>query len=794
MAALLVSAALAFLSTLDEARLLLAREPLSAQELAAIAATDDVFAIEILEPALERRLTLRRRFEGAPVPPLLQDEIETALMGIERLEPERAAHWAVSVACRPGFPAREVLARSGEPAVIGRALLQYFEAPDQWGKVLGEAARDQADPRLSDFLAMAGPAPQETSPRLFASRLERNLAQSVSSPALLALGQERNELLGARILSRVNADSAAVSTRLAVLAATARDPRARLQALAGLGRRRARDATQVLRSALADDDPVLAAVACRALAEIGGTSLGRHLDSSREPLTTELVAAIVAQGGREEARRLAALERSWSLPATVTLLDALGENDGAEAGRLLRGLDDERDRLRAVRFLAEKDRVLLLEASVTESEANALALFFARSSFFSVRELVLQATGEARGPALAALLLSSQATLAEKEGAARELGDAWWVAVAEGGPRALEELNRLALRSPELAPEERLSSVVERLPDPRAIAALAILPGARARQALLDARQPEAIEALMRRRDRALAIAGLALLGREARGELQAAAERALVSLSAPGSAALIQTKLGSPEMLRPLLPVLASVPAAREALAALADAPDPAPELTAAFFDFYQKDPRGFLPLLGAKGVAALERYYAILALAGDRARLPVLLEEAANAPTASRRAMAFRALAEADLEGFASRLHRLAGHADRRVRFETAIALAPSGEPWAIRLLAAELDESDERQVRRAWGALARGPAGAVRPLLEDLVSEGTATAFSILFLLDLWAGEPSLPPRALRIRAWQVLAPQVEKNPLALLAASRLSVPPAVRSVLGRLRALP
>jgi hypothetical protein len=796
----------AFLSTADAASLL-AREPLTVQEIRSLAAPGDLFALELLEAALGRRLTLRSRFAGGVVPPVLDDEIAAALEGIETLEPEvgsrRAREVLAAVASRssPAFAARGILARSGEPAVIREGLARYFEDPPRWGRVLGEAARAEEDPRLMDFLALAGPGAETIAPAQLTLRLERNLVRSASfanlPAALQTWGGERS---AARILSLVPASpaaGAAVNRRLAELALSARETRTRLYAIAGLGRRRAVAQKSVLLALVSDEEPVAAALACRALGALGDPSVRSALldafEGAGEPLATEIVTALAGLGGREEARRLAGLGRSYGFQATVALLDALQEEDRREAERVL-GRLAAGERLRAVRFLAEKDSRLVLEAPVGEAEANALSTFFARSSFRSVRELVRRATGEAQGPALAALLLSSRATLEEKERAAREFGDAWWAALAEGGPGALAELERLALSAPELAPEPKLARLLDRLPDRRAIAALSLIPGPRARQALLDAGRPEALEALVLRPDRALGLPGLARLAREDEGELRAAAERALLRLDAPGALTLVQTKLQDPEALGALLPVLASSPAASEALAVLADRPGPAPALAASLFTFSRRDAEGFRRLLSQPSPRALDRFYATLSLTGDRSRLPVLLDEASAGPTWRRRRMAFRALAEADLERFASRLHRLAGDRNRETRFETAVALAPGGEPWTIRLLAAELQEDDPIQLSRARRAVERAPAAAVRPLLEDMVSEGTATAFTVLLLLDSPATEPGSVPRSLRRQAWQLLAPQVERSSLALLAASRLGLPPAIRAVLERLRALP
>ncbi|MFQ5789996.1 MAG: hypothetical protein ACE5JI_05900, partial [Acidobacteriota bacterium] len=127
-----------------EVRLLLAREPFTQEEIRALASTDDVFALDFLEGALERRLSMREAFSDGLAPPTVDRELVEALRGIERLDPLAGVKRAREVLERtppdsaPAFGAREVLARGGHIRVIREALSRYFEDPPTWGKLLGE--------------------------------------------------------------------------------------------------------------------------------------------------------------------------------------------------------------------------------------------------------------------------------------------------------------------------------------------------------------------------------------------------------------------------------------------------------------------------------------------------------------------------------------------------------------------------------------------------------------------------------------------------------------------------------
>lgn len=146
--------------------------------------------------------------------------------------------------------------------------------------------------------------------------------------------------------------------------------------------------------------------------------------------------------------------------------------------------------------------------------------------------------------------------------------------------------------------------------------------------------------------------------------------------------------------------------------------------------------------------------------------------------------RRVAFFALAEADLTDFSSRLHRIAGDVDRRIRFATAVALVPSGEPWAVRLLVAEMDEERPAEVLAARRALDRLPSRQARRLLEEMVRDGTANPFAVDLLIDLpGVGKLDEP---LRQRVWDTVSTRIDSSSYARLVASKLDSAEAARRV--------
>ncbi|MGH9320513.1 MAG: HEAT repeat domain-containing protein, partial [Vicinamibacteria bacterium] len=156
-----------------------------------------------------------------------------------------------------------------------------------------------------------------------------------------------------------------------------------------------------------------------------------------------------------------------------------------------------------------------------------------------------------------------------------------------------------------------------------------------------------------------------------------------------------------------------------------------------------------------------------------------------------ASSRDAAFSALAEADLGSFASRLHRLAGHPDREIRFRAAAALVPTGEAWTVRLLLGNLDASSPGERNVARRALARLDPARARALLSEVIGDGTAGSFGALVYLELedWSAIGRNLP--LQAKLWEILAEESKaSSPTALLAASRLSHSEAISVVTRRL----
>ena len=211
-------------------------------------------------------------------------------------------------------------------------------------------------------------------------------------------------------------------------------------------------------------------------------------------------------------------------------------------------------------------------------------------------------------------------------------------------------------------------------------------------------------------------------------------------------------------------------------------------PDALVAMLQFHELHPRRFLRWLEANDDSLRERAHFVMALSGDASRLPLLVGLAVTGGGVSRDA-AFRGLFEVDLGGFDQRLHRLAGDPERDVRFQTAVALVPVGEAWALRLLMAELDDTSPYERLRARRALERLPMDDAIELLETLVSDGTATPFAVELYLSYRALEAGRELGSSRERVWQIFAPHVASgDPTALLAAARLGYREA-RSAVGR-----
>ncbi|MFQ5791057.1 MAG: hypothetical protein ACE5JI_11355, partial [Acidobacteriota bacterium] len=485
------------------------------------------------------------------------------------------------------------------------------------------------------------------------------------------------------------------------------------------------------------------------------------------------------------------LRSSFGFRTAAPILEALESHGGNESAALMRVLDrmpKRKDRIRTIRLLYEKDHPVLPALSLDTETVNSLSPFLAYSRTREVRQQVLRATGPARGGALAAILASPRPTLDEKERALRTLGGAWPEAVVQGGERVIREIERLAVRDPGLAAFKDPALWSFDLDSPLGLDVLSLLPGAQARRSLERAASEAALESLMRRQDRVLSLPVLDRLSRrEGADSVRLEAEKALIELSAPGALAIMQRRLSAGGGLTALAPVLSRAPLALQAFRRIAAGDGPLPDVAAALFGFYRHAPSEFTRLLSMEEPSGVRRVYSTLALSGDPVRLPVLIDLAVyGKPAGASRRGAFRALAETDLRAFAARLHRTAGDKDRRIRFETAVALVPTGEAWAARLLVAELDAEAPAELAAAGRALRRLPAESMKPLLDPMVWDGTANGFAIGLLLDLAEEEALEVDSRFRGRVWEVLSRLSDEDPLALIAASRLDWAEAAKAV--------
>ncbi|HXV64594.1 MAG TPA: hypothetical protein VEK15_28105 [Vicinamibacteria bacterium] len=480
-----------------------------------------------------------------------------------------------------------------------------------------------------------------------------------------------------------------------------------------------------------------------------------------------------APDGREDSERLlrSRLEQNLGRPPpepTTGVAPALEAPNDVGLREQILAVDADA-RYRAIRVLAARDDDALVGLPIDGQALDRLYPYLVGSRHPSLRRQIPR-TERARGEALAALLLSNVATEEEKRSAVASMTDAW--------PRALETNGVY----------EVMASLVEasRVLDRAGVGALSIIPLPEARLRLEALATPEAIEGLMRRADRGLAVPVLSDLRRLGSPPVRYAAEKALLTLGAPGSTTFLKsrTELGD------LLPVVMKAPlegeTLRELISPVVSTRSPSPEALAALFQLHARHPSVVLSYLGEEPGPLAERFHFVLSLSGEPRRLPILVDLAVNESAPASREAAFTGLAEAELGSFEKRLHRLAGHPDRSVRFRAAAALAPSGEPWIVRLLVAELSESERAEVERARRALQRITPERARRVLEEMIWDGTATAFAVNAFISL-SPEAIREDRALQRRIWELVEEGVAHGtPLSLIAASRLSHPRALRAV--------
>ncbi len=445
----------------------------------------------------------------------------------------------------------------------------------------------------------------------------------------------------------------------------------------------------------------------------------------------------------------------------------------------------------SIRWLAEQDHEALLGIPMSPEQIDRLYPYFARSSRRAIRDRLRRAA-QARGRALASLLFSPSAGDAEKREALRAMPDAWASAISSAGSGIFEILTSLLPR------EELERFVLEAEVDESLVDALAIVPLAEARLRLEALGTPDAVERLLRRSDRILSVPALSRLRREGEPLAAHAAALGLLSLGAPGTSAWLRVELQDPSdpmaILQALMRFSTEPSIALDLARRIASDPSPSPAAFAALSRLHEVAPAALVTLTSTESEALTDRAYLAMSLSGDRRVLPLLVDLAVGSvPGASRasREGAFAALAEADLGPFASRLHRLAGDPDRRVRLGAAAALVPSGELWTLRLLLGNLDAASSRERAIARAAVRRLPPDRAREFLGEVVADGTAGSFGVLLYLELAEESEARRNRPLQETLWRALAEEARAgDPSALLAASRLSHREAIMVVTGRL----
>ena len=459
-------------------------------------------------------------------------------------------------------------------------------------------------------------------------------------------------------------------------------------------------------------------------------------------------------------------------------IDAFPNDDALSVQSLVVGLPPAY-RLRALRYLATSDHRALVGLPMAAAEIDRLYPYFAQSRHRPLRDRVRRSIA-ARAAALASLLLSPAAGDDEKRAHLAAMEDVWLDAIARGGPEVYRVLVTLV---GEAAVERHIAAE----PPTRA---LAVVPLAAARLRLEQWGSADAIRGLGEREDLLLSLPTLTALRRDSAGDVELAVESLLLSIGAAGSTAFLASEIGG-ERLEALLPAIMSAPAPVDlarVLMRVGAQETPSPDAFSAMSHFHARDPRAFLDWPGRPAGALVERAHLVMAFSGDVRSLPLLVDLVVLPPSEVSQEAAFRALAELDLGTFERRLHRLAGHPHRLVRFRTAAALTPTGQPWALRLLIAELDEEVPAERRRAEHALKRLEAKEALRLLAASVLDGTASPFAVKLYLELSGNVTSVA----REQIWQILAPHVARfDRRALLAAARLDHPEAssaVRRFLG------
>ena len=165
----------------------------------------------------------------------------------------------------------------------------------------------------------------------------------------------------------------------------------------------------MLFQAIEGEEPLAASVSALALGRMGlegARSVLREKALSEEPnVASAAVAALVELGGKEEASGLLERRTNWNLRKAAPVLEALDGTIGADAAviaAIVERVTDSEDRLRLLRFLAERDDVTLARLDLEPMCVDLLLPYLSRSEHGSLRALVLEAGVESRGAALGA--------------------------------------------------------------------------------------------------------------------------------------------------------------------------------------------------------------------------------------------------------------------------------------------------------------------------------------------------------------------------------------------------------
>jgi hypothetical protein len=113
--------------------------------------------------------------------------------------------------------------------------------------------------------------------------------------------------------------------------------------------------------------------------------------------------------------------------------------------------------------------------------------------------------------------------------------------------------------------------------------------------------------------------------------------------------------------------------------------------------------------------------------------------------------------------------------------------MALTPTGDDTAFRILAAEMDLQSVRDRLAFRRALSRLPREESRRLLETMFWEETGNPFTGYLYYTFIGGFPAGEHR----KVWPRLSWQMDESPFILFMAAGLDLPEAARAVFTRIR---